>query len=250
MATFPKGTRPTPPVYEHLEDEREHRKQRIAAAFRVFAKFGYDEGVMGHISVRDPIKTDHYWTNPLGLSFKLIKASDLVLQNHQGEIVHGHGYVHGGALQLHLPIQKLRPDINAIAHTHSIYGKTWSSLNRTIDPITSESSVFYKAHEVFDSYKHGEGEALANSVGTNKALILKNHGIVTFGKSVDEAAYWFISLERACQAQLLVEAVGTPEHIPSERAEKISQLFSPDMGWLNFQPYYESIIREQPDLSL
>ncbi|MBJ6361601.1 class II aldolase/adducin family protein [Paenibacillus sp. GCM10012307] len=250
MAVIPKGTRPEPPVFTNLEDEREYRKIRLAAAFRVFAKFGYDEGVMGHISVRDPIKTDHYWTNPLALSFKLIKASDLVLQNYNGEIVHGHGHVHGGALQLHLPLQKLRPDIIAIAHTHSIYGKTWSSLNRLIDPITSESAVFYKAHDVFDSYKHGEGEALANAVGDHKALLLKNHGLVTFGKTVDEAAYWFISLERACQAQLLAEAVGTPEQIPQERAEKISNLFTPAMGWLNFQPYYDSIIQEQPDLAL
>ncbi|MEK3686775.1 class II aldolase/adducin family protein [Paenibacillus sp. FSL R10-2736] len=248
MTTNPKATRLQPPQFDNLEDEREHRKQRLVAAFRIFAKFGYDEGVMGHISVRDPIKTDHYWTNPLALSFNLITADDLVLQNHNGEIVHGHGHVHGGALQLHLPVQKLRPDINAIAHTHSIYGKTWCALGRKLDPITTESAVFYQAHDVFDSFRHGEGEALANAVGSNKGLLLKNHGLVTFGKTVDEAAYWFISMERSCQAQLMAEAVSKPELIPPERAAQVSQRFTPDMGWLNFQPYYESIVREHPEL--
>ncbi|RXZ80046.1 class II aldolase/adducin family protein [Paenibacillaceae bacterium] len=248
MSEAPKANRPAPPQFDNLEDEREHRKQRLVAAFRVFSKYGYDEGVMGHISVRDPIKTDHYWTNPLALSFNLIKTSDLVLQNHKGEIVHGHGYVHGGALLLHPPIQKLRPDINAIAHTHSIFGKTWCSLGRKLDPITTESAVFYQAHDVFDSFKHGEGEALANAVGNNKGLLLKNHGLVTFGKTVDEAAYWFISMERSCQAQLLAEAVGKPELIEHERAQQVSNRFTSDMGWLNFQPYYDTIVKENPEL--
>ena len=77
------------PIFSNLEDERQHRKERLAAAFRVFAKLGYEEGVMGHISARDPIKTDHYWTNPFGLSFGLIKASDLVLMSPEGKIASG-----------------------------------------------------------------------------------------------------------------------------------------------------------------
>ncbi|MNW38794.1 Decarboxylase NovR [compost metagenome] len=248
MTTAPKATRPSPPKFDNLEDEREHRKRRLVAAFRIFAKYGYDEGVMGHISARDPILTDHYWTNPLALSFNLITVDDLVLQNHKGEIVHGHGYVHGGALQLHLPIQKLRPDIMAIAHTHSIYGKTWCALGRKLDPITTESAVFYEAHDVFDSFKHGEGEALASAIGNHKGLLLKNHGLVTFGQTVDEAAYWFISMERSCQAQLLAEAAGKLELIGEERARQVSQRFTPDMGWLNFQPYYDTIAKELPEL--
>jgi len=105
------------PTFTNVEDERQHRKERLAAAFRVFAKLGYEEGVMGHISVRDPEWTDHYWTNPFGLSFGLIKASDLVLTSPDAKIVAGHGLVHPGGIQLHLPILRDNPHIISAAHT-------------------------------------------------------------------------------------------------------------------------------------
>ena len=71
--------------------EQLQRKQRLAAALRIFGKFGFDEGVAGHITVRDPIDTDTFWVNPMGRSFKLMRVSDLIRVSHEGDIVEGEG---------------------------------------------------------------------------------------------------------------------------------------------------------------
>jgi hypothetical protein len=70
-----------------IEEERLHRKQRLAGALRIFGRFGFGEGVAGHITVRDPEFPDYFWVNPLGLSFRHMSVSDLILVNHHGEVV-------------------------------------------------------------------------------------------------------------------------------------------------------------------
>ena len=72
-----------------LSEERLHRKQRLASAFRIFAKFGFSEGVAGHITARDPELEDHFWVNPFGMHFAQIRVLDLVLVNQHGEVVQG-----------------------------------------------------------------------------------------------------------------------------------------------------------------
>ncbi|HEX4542187.1 MAG TPA: class II aldolase/adducin family protein, partial [Candidatus Acidoferrum sp.] len=78
---------PRPPVFANPAEERRHRKERLAAAFRLFSRFGFDEGVAGHITARDPERLDHFWVNPFGLHFGQIRVSDLVLVNHDGKVV-------------------------------------------------------------------------------------------------------------------------------------------------------------------
>ncbi|TML65796.1 MAG: class II aldolase/adducin family protein, partial [Actinobacteria bacterium] len=77
------------PKFDNVEDERRYRKQHLAAAFRLFGHFGFDEGAAGHITARDPELLDHFWVNPLGMNFKMIRVRDLLLVNHRGEIVDG-----------------------------------------------------------------------------------------------------------------------------------------------------------------
>lgn len=241
--------RPQPPAFKSYEEERLYRKQHLAAACRLFAKYGFEEGVMGHISARDPELTDHYWANPFATAFGTIKASDLVLYNFKGEIVEGKNrFIHRGNTILHIPILQTRPEAISAVHTHSVYGRAWSALNRKVDPISAEAALFYNRHELYDSFTLGEGQNLANAVGDNRAIIMENHGIVTVGQSVDEAAYLFISLEKVCQVQLLAEAAGKPKLIAHSHAERISNGYSPNTGWLNFQPLYQHIVKEQPDL--
>jgi ribulose-5-phosphate 4-epimerase/fuculose-1-phosphate aldolase len=237
-----------------FEERRLHRKQRLAAAYRLFGKFGFDEGVAGHITVRDPEKTDHFWVNPMGVSFKQIKVSDLMLVNHEGEVVEGEGLLNGAAFTIHSHIHKARPDVVAAAHSHSIYGKAWSALGRTLDPITQDACAFYNDHVVFEDFtgvvlEMGEGERIAAGLGSSKACILQNHGLLTVGQSVEEAAWWFISMERSCQAQLLAEAAGKPKLIDSENARKTYETVGSSLaGWFSFQPLYSVIVAEQPDL--
>src|SRR5690348_16826946 len=75
---------PAPPVFGTVEEERRHRKEQLAGALRLFGRFGFGEGVAGHITVRDPEHTDMFWVNPFGMSFRHIRVSDLILVDHEG----------------------------------------------------------------------------------------------------------------------------------------------------------------------
>ena len=239
---------------ETLEEERRHRKQPLAGAFRLFSRFGFDEGVAGHITARDPERLDHFWVNPFGMHFGQIRASDLILVNDRGEVVEGKYPVNGAAFAIHSQVHAARPDVVAAAHAHSLHGKAWSSLSRLLDPITQDACAFYEDHSLFADftgvvYETSEGERIAQALGGKKAVILRNHGLLTVGHTVDEAAWWFITMERSCQAQLLAEAVGTPVKIDAASAAVTQQqIGSHTAGWFQFQPLWARIVREQPDL--
>ncbi len=242
------------PHFSSAEEERRHRKQRLAAAFRLFGHFGFDEGSAGHITARDPEWPDHFWVNPLGMNFKQIRVRDLLLVNDRGEVVDGTWPVNTAAFVIHSQIHSARPDVMSAAHAHSVHGKAWSSLQRSLDPLTQDACAFFGDHVVFDDYTGAvldpeEGKRIAHALGGSKAAILANHGLLTVGHSVDEAAWWFITMERTCQAQLLAEAAGTPVLIRSDVAEKTAaQTGGHAAGWRQFQPLYDWITAVQPDL--
>ncbi len=243
-----------PPVFTNPDEERTHRKQKLAAGFRLFSKFGFDEGVAGHITARDPERLDHFWVNPFGMHFGRIQASDLILVNDRGEVVEGSWPVNKAAFAIHSRVHAARPDCVAAAHSHSLYGKTWSSLGRLLAPLTQDSCAFYDDHSLFADftgivYDTSEGDRIAETLGKHKAVILQNHGLLTVGKTVDEAVWWFITMERTCQSQLLAEAAGRPVLITRESATLTrEQLGTPQAGWFQFQPLFDRIVREEPGL--
>ncbi|MGA2094873.1 MAG: class II aldolase/adducin family protein [Candidatus Acidiferrum sp.] len=245
---------PRPQVFATPAEERRHRKEKLAGAFRLFSKCGFDEGVAGHITARDPERLDHFWVNPFGMHFSQIRVSDLILVNDAGEVVEGDHEVNMAAFAIHSRIHKARPDVIAAAHSHSLNGKAWSSLGRLLDPLTQDACAFYEDHVVFNDYTGvvydtDEGDRIAKTLGDKKAAILCNHGLLTVGQTVDEAAWWFITMDRSCQAQLLAEAAGEPHKIPHETAKHTrGQVGLPMVGWFQFQPLWNRIIREQPDL--
>jgi ribulose-5-phosphate 4-epimerase/fuculose-1-phosphate aldolase len=245
---------PALPKFATVEEERRHRKERLAAAFRLFAKFGFDEGVAGHITARDPERTDHFWVNPFGVHFRQIRASDLILVNAKGEVVKGNRLVNIAAFAIHSSIHHARPDVVAAAHSHSLYGKAWATLGRLLDPITQDACAFFEDHVVFEDFtgvvhQTSEGERIAKAIGNHKAAILRNHGLLTVGKTVDEAVWWFITMDRSCHAQLLAEAVGKPVLITRESALATRELVGTHQaGWFQFQPLWEMITQEQQDL--
>jgi len=245
---------PSPPEFKSISEERLHRKQRLAAGFRLFAHFGFDEGVAGHITARDPEHTDHFWVNPFGMHFAHIRASDLILVNESGEVVGSDRHVNRSAFAIHSRVHAARPDVVAAAHAHSMYGKSWSTLGRLLDPITQDACAFYQDHGVFESYEGlvsqtDEGDRIASTLGSRKAIILRNHGLLTVGETVDEAVWWFITMDRSCQAQLLAESAGKPVHISADTAIRAREIVgSHQAGWFQFQPLWDWITKRQPDL--
>lgn len=245
---------PGPPEFENITKERLRRKQRLAAGFRLFAHFGFDEGVAGHITARDPEQMDHFWVNPFGMHFAHIRASDLILVNERGKVVESDRMVNRAAFAIHSRIHAARPDVMAAAHAHSMYGKAWSTLGRLLDPITQDACAFYEDHAVFGTYEGlvsqmDEGDRIAAALGSRKAAILRNHGLLTVGETVDEAIWWFITMDRSCQAQLIAEAAGDPLQISHETALKAREIVgSHQAGWFQFQPLWDWITQREPDL--
>ena len=244
------------PTFDDVEDERRHRKQRLAAAFRLFGQFGFDEGLAGHITARDPERPDHFWVNPLGMSFKLIRVKDLILVNDRGEVVEGNWPVNAAAFAIHSQVHAARPDVVAAAHAHSVHGKAWSSLRRPLDPLTQDSCAFYGDHAVFDDYT---------------GVVLDPRGRQTPGACArDEqgpdlveprAAHRRTDLGR--RGRLVVHHDGA--HVPGPvagrggRRRRCSSTRSRRRrphprwdrrwpGWRAFQPLYEWIVSVQPEL--
>lgn len=229
------------PKFDSLEEERLYRKQHLAAAYRIFAERGFDEGVAGHISVRDPILTDHFWLNPLSMHFSQISVSDLILVDEDGNVVIGDQPINAAAFAIHSEIHKARPDVDAACHAHSVYGKAFSAFGRELDMMTQDSLRFYKSHAVYPQFggvvfDREEGQRIASYLGDGKAIILQNHGLLTVGQTIDAAAFWFISLDKTCHAQLLVDAAENGSGhkktlIPDEEAVySYQQVGTPEKG--------------------
>ena len=243
-----------PEQHADVEAERLERKQRLACGLRTLGRLRLAEGVAGHVTVRDPELTDHFWVNPFGLNFKLMTVSDLILVSHTGEVVEGDKPVNAAAFAIHSQIHAARPDVVAAAHCHSMYGKTFSTLGRPLKMISQDATMFYNdvalcadggGAVVLDTEV---GAAMARALGDRKALIHQNHGLITVGGSVDAAVWWFVALERACQSQLVAEAAGDPIEIPDELAQAGFETQGHDLaGWFQFQPWWDELLRDEPE---
>lgn len=241
--------------FDSMEDAREHRKKMLIASFRIFDKFGFNEGVAGHITARDPEHTDHFWVNPFGIEFGSVKLSDLILVNHSGQVIEGKYSVNKAAFAIHSNVHKARPDVIAAAHAHSVYGKAFSCLGKTLDPITQDACAFFEDHAVYTEFggvagELDEGARIAKALGKNKAAILQNHGLITVGQSVEEAVWWFVTMERSCQAQILAESTNTPTiKIDSETALQVRRDTGyPLAGMFSFHTLLQKIERLIPNL--
>lgn len=238
-----------PPVHASAGDERAHRKERLAGALRLFGEHGYEDGVSGHITARDPEFTDCFWVNPFGAPFEGLRPDELILVNGEGQVVEGRHHVNQAAFAVHAQVHRARPDVVAVAHTHSVHGRALASLGELIEPITQESCAFYEDHALYDAYTgvvvdEDEGRRIAAALGGRKAVILRNHGLLTVGDSVDAAAWWFLTLERSCQVQLAARAAGKPVLIEHRDAVTTREQLGSDLvAWINFQPQWQRIAR-------
>lgn len=263
MSTTTPGVNPPPggagflvrtrPTFASVDDERRHRLERLAAVCRVFGNKGFSEGVLGHVTVRDPGDPDLLWVNPLGVSFRKLCVSRLICVDHDGRTVVGEGTINPVGLRLHAAVHEARPEVEAVCHAHSVYGKAWSTLARPLDPITQDSCVFFGQQAIIReprvTFDRDAAAMWAVALGDKRMAIQVGHGLFTTGRSVDEAAWWFLLMDEACRVQLLAEAAGTPELWPEPAAKGLGAgLGSPEFGWLSFQPFWDEISEAEPDL--
>ncbi|GAA3533177.1 class II aldolase/adducin family protein [Amycolatopsis ultiminotia] len=234
--------------------ERERRKRELAITFRLFARYGFDEGIAGHVTARDPEFPHRFWVNPYAVHFSRIKTSDLLLIDEQGHVAEGNARTNKAAFWIHSAIHHARPDVIAVAHAHTIHGRAFSSLGKPLAPIVQESCAFHDDHIVFDEYRglvleKTEGERIAQRLGDKRAAILRHHGLLTVGRTVGEAAWWFITMDRACQMQLLADAAGTPRVMTDEEVRLAHRQFSnPTMARHNFALLADLVVEQEPDV--
>jgi ribulose-5-phosphate 4-epimerase/fuculose-1-phosphate aldolase len=251
---------PSPPRFTDKYEERAYLKGRLALAFRLFGKYGFDEGVAGHITLRDPVDPHTFWVNPFGLAFSQIKSSDLILVDHDGKVIDGgpNRLLNQAAYMIHAAVHKARPDVLCAAHSHSIYGRAFCALGRPIDIITQDSCAFYNDLAVYRQFKgvvlaKEEGDNIARAIGNKKACLLQNHGLLTCGQTIEAALFWFVSLEKCCHAQLMADAAAAGRGGETIKIDEEDAAFTyksvgtPRAGWFSAKPMFDVMIQEIGD---
>ena len=186
---------------------RETLLEELCNGYRIFAAHGWGDLGDGHISARDPSRTDCFWLLRYGVSFAEVEPSDFVLLNAEGLAVEGSGDVNKAGFFIHQPLLAARRDIGSVAHTHTQWGTPFSAEVRNVEPITQEACLFFEDCAVFDDEEvQGQsldgGSRIAQSLGRNGAIILRNLGLLTVGADVAQSVSRFVMLERVAEAHL------------------------------------------------
>jgi len=203
------------------------------------------------------VEPTSFWVNPFGVAWPLLKASDLILVNDEGKVVDGGPcrLLNAAAYMIHHAVHTARPEINCVAHSHSIYGRSFCSLGRPLDTITQDSCAFHDDLALYSSFRGivlaaDEGLAIASALGPKKAALLQNHGLLTCGESIEAAVFWFMSLEKCCHAQLLADAAAGGRgsktvKISDEDAKYTYQTVGTEKaGWFSAKPTFDMMEHE------
>lgn len=201
MASIPKDTEKAP------DEIRQSRKRQVALGYRLLASQRWGDLGDGHISARDPERTDCFWMLRYGVSYHAARVADLVLIGPDGEIVEGEGPFNTAAYYIHYPILDARPDAVSAVHVHTGWGTPFSAEVRPIEPISQESCIFFEDHAIFDDEEvqiqsTEAGGRIAKALGDKRAVILRNHGLLSVADRVDEAVGGFVHMERVAEVHM------------------------------------------------
>jgi ribulose-5-phosphate 4-epimerase/fuculose-1-phosphate aldolase len=218
---------------------RAHRKRRLALAYRVFGAMGWGSLGDGHISARDPERPD--W-------FRYMTTDDLVLVRPDGTI-EGGGHITMAAYYIHAPVHEARPEIVSAAHCHTPYGTPFSTTVANLEPISQESCAFFGDHEIFDDEEVSisstdGGKRIAEAIGGARGVILRNHGLLTVGGTIDAAVGYFLLMERCAEVQVKSRDA---RPIAAESARRVHDEFDEVAAWQVFQWAQRSYV---PDIGL
>lgn len=185
----------------------------LAAAYRLVALFGWDDLVFTHISARLPDRHDEFLINPYGLMFEEITASSLVKVDMNGNKLEDSPFpVNPAGFTIHSAVHAARPDAQCVLHTHTLNGVAVSAQRGGVLPI-SQHSIFVLASLGYHDYegvalRDEEKPRLVNDLGANNYLMLRNHGLLTVGRSVAEAFQAMYFFEAVCNIQIRAQSGG------------------------------------------
>ena len=223
----------------------------LAAAYRLTDHFGMTTLIYNHITARVPGMEDQFLINEYGLGYEEISASNLVKIDMDGNILEeGEHRINFTGYVIHSAIHGERHDVACVMHTHTPYGMAVSTLEDGLLPLQQEA---YQFHERV-SYHEFEGvavdvderERLVTDLGGNNAMIMRNHGLLTVGRSVAEAWVRMWQLELACKIQVLAQSTGQAiRQAPISAIEKAA-MFDGDTVALEWAWLLRTIDRKDP----
>jgi ribulose-5-phosphate 4-epimerase/fuculose-1-phosphate aldolase len=186
---------------------------RLAACYRLIAHYGMDDLVFTHISARVPEASGQFLINPYGLRFDEITASSLVKIDYDGNIVEPSPHpVNQAGFVIHSAIHAARPDVNCVLHTHTRAGVAVSCLKEGLLSLNQFSAPYYKRVAYHDyegvATNLDERQRLVRDLGEKQVMVLRNHGLLTAGRTVPEAFELMYYLEQSCRVQMDVMASG------------------------------------------
>lgn len=236
-----------------VTEHRRHVKRRLVAALRLFGREGFGEGISGHISVRDPEHPDRFWVNPFGVSFNRVQVKDLICVDTTGTVVAGTGTVNPSAFVIHSAIHTQHPHIHAATHAHTTHSRALGALGRVLAPIDQESAAFHGRQSLYQDYEGPsvtveQGNAIAAALGDDRAILLRHHGLITVGGSLEEAVHWFFTYDSCAKVQLLAQAAGQPQTFTAEQAASAAAGFGDvQLARFSFELLWDEITHDQPD---
>jgi ribulose-5-phosphate 4-epimerase/fuculose-1-phosphate aldolase len=242
---------------EVFNDHTHQTRIDLAAVYRLIHRLGLDDSIYTHISVRLPGRHDRFLINPYGMRFEEVTASNLVSVDIDGNIVDdplGLG-INPAGFTIHSAIHTARPDVVCVLHTHTVAGVAVSSQKQGLLSLNQWSMQFTDrlAYHDFEgiALDLDERARLATDLGDKFVLILRNHGLLTCGRSVAEAFKLMHNLERSCRAQLAIQAAGAeispvPLNVARKTAEQYAASYDsiesgggPDSEWAAFKRMLE-----------
>lgn len=224
-------------------------KQDLVDSMRLFAAKGLAEGVSGHISVVDPGNQSLFWVNPFGVPFNKVTQDDLICVDGEGNVVSGkNGHrVNPSAYAIHSELHRLGH--HAVAHSHGRGSRTLGALNQRLLPLDQESAAFYAAHNIYEQYNgpatsREQGKSVADAVGSDVAIILRHHGLITVGENLPEAVFRHVSFERCAELQISAQAAGEVFPMTDEQAMLARRGFNESgFNTFSFQMFVEEHVR-------
>ena len=191
----------------------------LACTYRLVAHYGWTLMIYNHISARVPGHDDQFLLNPFGLHYTEVTASNLVKIDMTGKVIDGSPYaINDAGFTIHSAVHGARHDVAAVLHTHTEAGTAVSALECGLLPFSQDAMVFYNriAYHDFEgiALDLDERARLVRDLGPHFAMILRNHGLLTCGRTVPEAFEFMYQLELVCRAQLRALTTGQKLRLP------------------------------------
>lgn len=201
----------TPSVREQVSSEEWEMRVNLAAAYRLVARYGWDDLVFTHISARVPGGDHHFLINPYGFLFEEITASSLVKVDLQGRKVMDSPYdINPAGFTIHSAVHAAREDAQCVLHVHSLHGVAISTQKEGVLPV-SQQSLFVLSSLAYHDYEgvalnEDEKPRLVSDLGTKNFLMLRNHGLLTVGPTIADAFLFMYLFEASCRIQVLAQS--------------------------------------------